>query len=502
MRAARSGGQGAGRPFVLALSLFLAGCSGGGGGGGTPPTTPPGTPPFGSGGGGGGSTLTPGWSASDRISNLRGNSIEMFAPAVALSSPGAAFVAWTERVFGTNCARAWVNRNAAGTWGTPTEIGIDQAVAPAIASNANGDAVLVWIERGFSTESCGGNVFGQEIWASRYGAASNTWTPPVRISVDAATNSSISVDSPSVVIDAAGRATAVWVHNPGTLLPTIVWSRFDGTVWSAPAALSDGTRGVAEPVMAQDASGNILVLWQQQTNLFNGSLPNGGPILPNIWFARYAATSGTWSAPVPIGSSDLSGSDSAGHARVAVNASGNAVAVWRETRSTVGSIVSARFSSGSWTLPVLIETNTQPADRPEVAIDVNGNAQAVWMQKIDGSQPDESGHTARFDAAAASWGAPQLFEQSTELVFAPVVGMDDTGRALIAWKQTNPGTGPIHAVHFIPASGFGTPVHFAGNSVALAVNGGGTALLASNVSSIEPAPLFFGESVRAAIFRP
>jgi len=483
--------HGVGRPLVLALALFLAGCSGGGGG--TPSTPPPGGPIFGP--GGGGSTPTPGWSASDLVSNLRGNSIEMSIPTVDLTSSGVGFVAWSERVFGSDCSRIWVNRNAAGAWGPPIEIGIEQGILPSVAANANGDAVLVWVERGLSLANCGGTIAtGTELRASRYSAASNTWTPSVRISTN--------VFSPSVVIDAAGRATVVWIQDPGTTptgLPTISWSRFNGTSWSAPAALSDGTRGVDEPVLGQDGSGNILVLWQQQTNLFNSGLP----ILPNIWFARFTATSGTWSAPVRIGSPDLSGTnDAAGHARIAVNASGNAVAVWRETRSTVGSIVSARFSSGTWTSPVLIENNTQPADRPEVAIDVNGNAQAVWMQKIDGSQTNESGYTARFDAAAAGWGAPQLFEQSTELVFAPVVGMDDTGRALIAWEQTNPGTGPIHAVHFTPASGFGTPVHFAGNSVSLAVNGGGTALLASAVSSIEPAPLFFGESIRGAIFQP
>jgi hypothetical protein len=328
----------------------------------------------------------------------------------------------------------------------------------------------------------------------------------VNISTNAPLGSSIFVSAPSVVIDAAGRATAVWLHSPLSTLPTVVWSRFDGTSWSAPAALSDGTRGVLEPVMAQDGSGNILVLWQQQTNLFDGGLPNGGPILPNIWFARYAAAPGTWSTPVRIGSPDLAGSDSAGHARIAVNASGNAVAVWSEIRSTVGSIVSARYSfaSNTWTSPALIETNTQTADRPEVAIDVNGNAQAVWTQKIDASETHASGYTARFDAAG-TWGAPLLFEQSAESAFAPLVGMDDTGRALIAWEQ-NAASGilaiPIHAVHYTPASGLGTQMDFAGNSVAIAVNGGGTGLLAADVPSVEPSPIFLGISIRAAIFLP
>lgn len=502
MRAARSR-SGAGGALVLALSLFLAAC-GGSGGGAPAPTAGGGTPP--GGGGGGGSTPVQGWNPSVRISNLHDNFTEMFVFSAALTSQNVGFVAWTERAFGTNCARAWVNRYAGGSWGAPTQIGIEQAVSSMVAANANGDAVLVWIENAFAGENCGGTVLVPGVWASRYSATSNTWTPPARISTNP---TGVFVSAPSVVIDAAGRATAVWIQNPVSTLPTIVWTRFNGTSWSAAAALSDGTRGVAEPVMALDGSGNVLVLWQQQTNLFNGGLPSGGPMLPNIWFARYAAAAGTWSTPVKLSNLDVTGTgtDTAVHARIAVNASGNAVALWSEVRSSVGSIVSARYSSGSgtWTSPVLIENNPQPADRPEVAIDVNGNAQAVWTQKIDASQTNASGYTARFDAAAGTWGAPLLFEQSTESAFAPLVGMDNTGRALIAWEQTAAaGTLaiPIHAVHYTPASGFGTQLDFAGNNVVLAVNGGGMGLLASDVPSFEPAPIFLGISIRASIFLP
>jgi hypothetical protein len=78
--------------------------------------------------------------------------------------------------------------------------------------------------------------------------------------------------------------------------------------------------------------------------------------------------------------------------------------------------------------------------------------------------------------------------------------MEDSGRTLIAWNQSVSGTPPIHAVHFTPGTGFGTPTNFAGNGLALAVNAGGTALLASDVSSFEST--FFGVSIHAAMFLP
>jgi len=92
------------------------------------------------------------------------------------------------------------------------------------------------------------------------------------------------------------------------------------------------------------------------------------------------------------------------------------VAVWQETRGTETSIVAARFSasSGTWTSPIALEASAQQASWPEVAIDVNGNAQAVWVQKTDGSAVNNSGYTARLDAASGTWGAPQLFERPFE----------------------------------------------------------------------------------------
>jgi len=186
-----------------------------------------------------------------------------------------------------------------------------------------------------------------------------------------------------------------------------------------------------------------------------------------------------------------------------VNAAGNAVAVWREGRAPQSLIVSSRFtaSSGTWSAASPIETGAPPADWPAVAIDVNGNAQAAWVRRTNAADANESGYTARFDAGTGTWGAAQLIEQAAELATTPKVGMEDSGRALIAWDQGFSGTPPpIHAAHLTPGNPLGAQTHFPGNSVALAVNASGTALLASEVGSFEST--FFGISIRAAMFRP
>jgi hypothetical protein len=67
---------------------------------------------------------------------------------------------------------------------------------------------------------------------------------------------------------------------------------------------------------------------------------------------------------------------------VANDATGNAIAVWREC----GGIWANRFTPGSgWGLPELIETNDNGrAERPQVAMDASGDAVAVWYKWDDG----------------------------------------------------------------------------------------------------------------------
>jgi len=428
----------------------------------------------------------------------------MFTPPVALTSQGVAFVAWNEAddFSLSHCGQIWVNRNAAGAWGAPTRVDIrGLGIAPSVAANASGDAVVVWEEREFTGANCTGGITGNEIWASRYSAASNAWSTAVRVSADAPPNSTLFAFEPAVTLDAAGRAMAIWIQDD-TVSPISVWfSRFDGTSWSAPALLSNGTRNTNEPTLAIDGSGNVIAVWSQNTNQPDPSQSGGGPQIPNMWSARFDATAGSWSTPGLIGSADLTGFDGTERPRLAVNAGGAAVAAWEETRSGITSIVAARLTSGTWSAPVPLETtNDQQASFPAAAIDVNGNAQVVWVQKIDSTEANNSGYTARFDAVAGTWGAAQLFEQSANEASFPQVGMEDSGRALIAWRESGSVTQVIHAAHFTPASGFEAPTDFGGDNLALAVNAGGTALLASPLTTLSPT--LIGISIHAEMFRP
>jgi hypothetical protein len=174
------------------------------------------------------------------------------------------------------------------------------------------------------------------------------------------------------VIDAQGNGLAVWyVYDGG--VTDILSNRYTvGSGWgTARSITTDKTREPALPQIAIDANGNALAVWAQPNSDFNSA----------IWWNRYAGSG--WSTAAQIEIPAAFTDDVA--AQIAFDPSGNAVAVWSQTARARGgpsNIVSSRYTAGSaWSSVELIETdNAGDASGPQIAVDANGNAQAVWQQ--------------------------------------------------------------------------------------------------------------------------
>ena len=73
--------------------------------------------------------------------------------------------------------------------------------------------------------------------------------------------------------------------------------------------------------------------------------------------------------------------DDAASPQIAVDGSGNALAVWYQSDGTRTNIWANRFSAGAWGTAQLIETtNAGQALFPQIAVNGIGNAIAVWYQ--------------------------------------------------------------------------------------------------------------------------
>src|SRR5436190_5829878 len=123
--------------------------------------------------------------------------------------------------------------------------------------------------------------------------------------------------------------------------------------------------------------------------------------------------------------------------QVAVDQSGNAIAVWTRSDGTNFRIESSsRTPTGAWSSPQTISDANQSASSPQLSLDPSGNAVAVWTRN--------DGTNLRIQASYRPAGAASTFQMPATTVSAsgadasaPAVSMDNSGDALVAWQRTD-----------------------------------------------------------------
>ena len=331
-------------------------------------------------------------------------------PRVAMDGSGNAVAVWHQSD-GTR-DNIWANRyTPSGGWGTATLIETDNAgnaCYPQVAMDGSGNAIAVWYQYDGTRYN---------IWANRY-TPSGGWGTATLIETDDAGNAAI----PQVAMDSSGNAVAVWYQSDGTR------DQHLGEPVHAVGRMGDGhahrdrqSGSAVSPQVAMDGSGNAVAVWYQSDGTRN-----------NIWANRYTP-SGGW------GTAALIETDNAGDAydpQVAMDGSGNAVAVWRQYDGTRFNIWANRYTpSGGWGTAALIETdNAGDAYVPQVAMDGSGNAVAVWHQS-DGTRYNI---WANRYTPSGGWGTAALIEtDNAGDAYIPQVAMDGSGNAIAVWHQSD-----------------------------------------------------------------
>ena len=302
-------------------------------------------------------TANVGWNAAATIPNpAASNQIE---PQIAIDSQGNAMAVWQQ--FDGSRYRIVASRYVGGSWAAPQPVDIGAggsqagtAIEPQVVLDTHGNALVVWQQ--FEPAANQTNL-----WSNRFSTADNTWGTPLEL------GQAQNLDDPErtarILSDAHDNALVVWNQPPAG-----VWSdRYvAGSGWQAPQLIGSGP-GTDRPDVDLDADGNALAVWEQ---------PVGGQHF--IWANQFAVGSG-WGKPAQIESH--SGGDAVG-ARVAVDGSGNALAVWQQRIDARNSfdVWASRFSAAKWSAPERISNAAGSAGGVAIAKDPQDNALAVWEQ--------------------------------------------------------------------------------------------------------------------------
>jgi len=276
-------------------------------------------------------------------------------PQLAMAEDGAAFVAWLQSPDGVE-EQVWASRYQAATgWSTPVLVSnvAGSTASPLVATRPGGDAVVVWERYESSITS--------RVWARRF-SASTGWGTAEPIENHAATD----VTPTGVFYDRDGNVLVTWFNSSAQ------WSsHFTPAGGWEPFVRASGDVGAVNDLgastCAAGANTRAVIAWPS-------------PDATQMWMSYYEE--GNWSVPEEFqGNGDPLGDSIS----CAIDDSGNATVAWIERIGTEWNVwVRRRTRESGWAPAIQLETVDGLASEPALAVDLNGDLQAVWTQPFAG----------------------------------------------------------------------------------------------------------------------
>lgn len=261
----------------------------------------------------------------------------------------------------------------------------DGTVALAYDADAQ-NAVAVWLHDANSDH----DIATRTQWRLDYAVfneADGQWSSPA---VVPGTDTGAADQMPAVAFDAAGSGLLLWARDgDGVFFQSlgavangtnvsyentdaeIMWSRWTGTAWSAPAALTT-TDAASDlfPAVAVIPSGGFAAVWVKKDA---------------AGAALYAAAfhDGAWSAPVQVHEGAIIESPA-----LLVDGSGQATVVWRGRKELYASSADMTAGdAGAWSAPTALSSGAATDLNPSIALDGSNRLQVAWS-KYDPTDKD------------------------------------------------------------------------------------------------------------------
>jgi len=221
-------------------------------------------------------------------------------------------------------------------------------------------------------------------------------------------------------------------------------------------------------------SGNALVIWRQESGTFDVDL------VETIW-SSHSATGSEWTTPESIQSEvgEQGGNpfrNQFSYPHVAVDPQGNGIAAWSQSNDESWTVWTSRFdASGGWEGAELLSTSPLDATHASLAMDADGNAIAIWVQS---AYVDCSIWSRRY-TLDTGWGAPEPIAATaawSNCDYAKVA-VGAAGDAVAVWRVR---FGSYWSNRYTPGQGWSEPEAFDIDMevVDFAVDGDGTAMVA------------------------
>jgi hypothetical protein len=285
-------------------------------------------------------------------------------------------------------------------------------------------------------------VLGSAVLGTEAALAASGWLPPADISAQGAAASRV-----QIAVDAQGNVVAVWrggVDGGEVRVQGAV--RPAGGPWQAPVDISKpGLDGSSPP--GRTVPGPQLALDAHGNAVAVWQRFNGTSLVVQ---AAERPAGGRWRAPADVSVPGAAGEDS-GSPDVAIDARGNAIVVWHrfDPVRRLNRVQSAsRPAGGTWQPPVAVSSVDVDATGARIAVDAQGGAIALWDRPAAGGGDPTAQSAVR--QPDGTWQAPQDIPGSSFRVNADLA-VDPAGNAVVVWERIVFEPGVLAAVR--PAGG-------------------------------------------------
>jgi hypothetical protein len=308
-------------------------------------------------------------------------------------------------------------------WGDPQllELNNTQEMSdPQVSMNDDGDAVVVWHSQGIPSNISACNYTEAGGWSSEELIESEN------------INSAI---NPKVAMDDGGNAISVFRIWKGSMWSFYANRFVKGAGWGSEVLIEDNDmHDMVNIDLAIDDSGNAIAVMQEYDNSL---------LIYNISWNRYEVGIG-WGNSALLESYDVSSSN---EPDIAMNALGDAVAIWKQFEGGQTNLYARRYTpSSGWDLPVRVAyTESVFVLDADVTLSDNGDATAVWSQN-DFRYNIYANHST----AGSGWGTATLIEtNNVNNAHVPEVASDANGNAIAIWQQLDETYYSVWSNHFV-----------------------------------------------------
>ncbi len=347
-------------------------------------------------------------------------------------------------------------------WGDVYEIFVHEfgeyVFTPRVALDGRGNAVVVWVHKFYDDPTSP----RFRVLASRFVAAEQTWTKPLRI--DNADELGLDALAPRIAMNERGSGVVSFLYMEDSetfqIYAALLVPPFDlgDPVWSRPVAVGippveGGNVAHNSHRASKTDDDESTIVWEQRVGETS-----------SIYVNRNVPGEG-WSGATRLGTGERP--DLATEVR-----GGDSIVVWtgneegegeydEETHTLapgplLGTIYARALTRGEWEPTEIVhQEESATASSARVAMGVEGDAMVVWI--LDDGARDQS-IIASHRIPGEGWEVAQPAEDDDGKASSPLLATDFAGAYVLVWVRTDDlGVTDIWAADYDPQNGWGLP---------------------------------------------